>query len=232
MNEPSPSTGQRVLLVEDDRVLARTVEISLRTSGYRVDVAYDATTAISLFAANGPDAVLLDLGLPDADGLEVLSAIRAVGNAPVVVVTARHGDTEAVSALDHGADDFVTKPFSTPELLARLRAVLRRTIVSTDEPAVLTDAFRLDLSAKSASASGQVVRLTPIEWKIVEVLVQSPSRLVTQRELLTKVWGPSWLDDSGYLRVHLGHIRRKLEPSPARPRYFITEPGIGYRFEP
>lgn len=222
----------RILIVDDEPQIRRTLSLSLRAHGYDVDVAEDGTRALLLAAANNPDAVLLDLGLPDIDGVEVLRQLRKHSRVPVVILSVRDQDDHKVQALDAGADDYVTKPFSMPELLARLRAAVRRHQPPPDDPVMKTAHFRLDLNDKVATVAGADVHLTPTEWGLVEILVRNPERLVTQRELLEQVWGPSTPHEPGYLRVHMGHVRRKLEPLASRPRYFVTEPGMGYRFHP
>jgi two-component system KDP operon response regulator KdpE len=177
-----------------------------------------------------PDLIILDLGLPKISGLEVLRTLRTWSDTPVIIVSARNGDPDKIAALDEGADDYLTKPFSIGELMARVRATLRRRVQVDLSPVVTTDDFTIDFARGEVLRDGQPVHLTPLEWKIVSVLVHSDGRLVTQRALLNEVWGPQYVDETGYLRVHMTHIRRKLEPEPARPRYFRTEPGIGYRF--
>ncbi|MGH3910700.1 MAG: winged helix-turn-helix domain-containing protein, partial [Pseudonocardiaceae bacterium] len=178
--------------------------------------------------------VVLDLGLPDLDGTEVIAGLRGWTSVPIIVLSARTDSTDKVEALDAGADDYVTKPFGMDELLARLRAAVRRTgsAAGADEPEIATDAFTVDLAARKVHRAGVEVHLTPTEWGILGLLVRHPGRLVTQRQLLSEVWGPAYLKESHYLRVYLAQLRRKLEPDPSRPRYFVTEPGMGYRFEP
>jgi two-component system KDP operon response regulator KdpE len=176
--------------------------------------------------------ILLDLGLPGMDGQEVIERIRTWSDVPIIVLSVRSAPHDKVAALDAGADDYVTKPFGIDELLARLRVVLRRHGPVSSLPTVRTEHFVLDLAAKHAEVGGEEVRLTPIEWGLVEQLVRTPGRLVGRRELLKAVWGPEYGSETNYLRVHLANLRRKLEPESSRPRYFVTEPGIGYRFEP
>ncbi|GAA1365796.1 response regulator [Streptomyces beijiangensis] len=225
----------RVLVVEDEPQLVRALEINLRARKYVVDAAPDGETALALAAENPPDAVLLDLGLPDMDGLDVLKTLRRWSRAPVLVVSARSTSDEKVAALDAGADDYITKPFSMDELLARLRVATRRTGPGTrpDEGGgiVTTQGFTLDLYAKKARRGGRDVRLTPTEWHLVEVLVRNRGRLVSQRRLLEEVWGPGYRTQSNYLRVYMAQLRRKLEADPSHPRHLITAPGMGYRFE-
>lgn len=223
----------RILIVEDEQQLARALRINLRARTYDVDIAGTAAEALDLAARSNPDLVLLDLSLPDLDGLEVIRGLRGWSDMPVVILSARDAQWDKVDALDAGADDYVTKPFGMDELLARIRATLRRSGSQPSQPVVETSSFRVDLAAKKATGpSGSDVRLTPTEWHVLEVLLRNPGQLVTQRQLLTEVWGPEYEKETQYLRVYLSQLRRKLEPDPSRPRHFVTEPGIGYRFEP
>jgi two-component system KDP operon response regulator KdpE len=194
--------------------------------------ARDGRTALREAAQRHPDIVVLDLGLPDLDGTEVLAGLRPWFTGPVLVLSARADSHDKVDALDAGADDYVTKPFDMGELLARLRALLRRGAAEPEDPVVRTDAFVVDLAAKQVTVDGEVVRLTPTEWALLSELVRAPGRLVSQRHLLAKVWGPAYEKETNYLRVYLAQLRRKLEPDPAHPRYLLTEPGMGYRFTP
>ncbi|MCM2511801.1 response regulator [Streptomyces griseoincarnatus] len=224
----------RVLVVEDDPQLVRALVLNLQARHYGVDAAPDGATALRLAAARQPDVVLLDLGLPDMDGVDVLRGLRGWSRVPILVLSARQASDEKVAALDSGADDYVTKPFSVNELLARLRAAVRRTEVVPAGPAetlVETEDFTLDLLAKRAVRDGRDVRLTPTEWHLLETLVTSPGRLITQKHLLKEVWGVSQSSKTNYLRVYMAQLRRKLERDPSHPRYLITEPGMGYRFE-
>ena len=222
----------RIMVVDDELHIRRALDINLRAHGYQVTLASTGEEALVESAANPPDLVLLDLGLPGTDGLDVIRGLRGWTSIPIIVLSARHGDVSTVAALDAGADDYVTKPFSITELLARLRASLRRHHPTPDEPVVETADFTINLMDRRVTRSGEPVHLTPTEWQIVERLARNPGRLVTQRQLLQDVWGPQYEHETNYLRVHLAAIRRKLEPDPGRPRYFITESGIGYRFEP
>lgn len=222
----------RILVVDDEPQLLRALVTNLTARGYEVAVADDGETALELVAAQPPDLVILDLGLPGISGIEVIEALRGWTELPIVVLSARHGDPDKISALDAGADDYVTKPFSIGELLARVRAALRRSVPADTDPLIVTEDFTIDLGAHSVTRHGEPVHLTPIEWRMVELLVRNPGRLVTQRQLLQTVWGPAYQDETNYLRVHMTHVRRKLEPNPARPRYFRTEPGMGYRYQP
>jgi len=219
-----------VLVVDDEPQLLRGLKVNLTARGYDVDVAADGAAALTAAAARRPDIVILDLGLPDMDGLEVIRGLRAWGSMPIIVLSAREQEPDKVAALDAGADDYVTKPFGMGELLARVRAAERRSAPSEEEAVIETDDFRVDLSAKRITRDGEVVHLTPTEWHLVEILVRNPDKLVGQRQLLQDVWGPRYEQETNYLRVYMAQIRRKLEPDPSRPRYFITEPGMGYRF--
>jgi two-component system KDP operon response regulator KdpE len=235
-NEPTPqpaTAAGHVLVVDDEPSLARALSINLRARGYTVDLAPDGRTALGVVARNHPEVVVLDLGLPDIDGLEVIRGLRGWTNVPIIVLSARHSSQEKVQALDAGADDYVTKPFGMDELLARLRAAVRRAQPGKpDEAVVETASFTVDLAAKKVKRDGQDVRLTPTEWHLLEVLARSPGQLVPQKQLLQEVWGPTYSTETNYLRVYLAGLRRKLEPDPAHPRHLITEPGMGYRFEP
>ena len=223
----------RVLVVDDDRALARALAINLKARGYDVEVATTGADALKAAAATPPDVVILDLGLPDLDGLDVLAGLRGWTSTPVLVLSARQDQAQKVAALDAGADDYVTKPFGMDELLARLRAALRRGSSEPAEVPVITTAdFTVDLSARRVSTAAGEVRLTPTEWHLLEILVRSPGRLVGQRQLLQEVWGPAYETETNYLRVYVAQLRRKLEPDPAHPVHLITEPGMGYRFEP
>ena len=222
----------RVLIVEDDPQLRRAIAINLRARGYEIENAPDGSTALRIAAANVPDLVTLDLGLPDIDGIDIIRGLRAWTDIPIIVLSARDTQADIVDALDAGADDYVTKPFGMNELLARMRAASRRAPTQTDPPIITTDQFTIDLAAKRVSTPHSEVRLTPTEWRLLEVLVRSPGKLLTQRQLLQQVWGPTYETEGNYLRVYIGQLRRKLEDDRANPRHLITEPGIGYRFEP
>ncbi|MFJ9909900.1 response regulator [Streptomyces sp. NPDC101152] len=224
----------RVLVVEDDPQLVRALVINLQARKYGVDAAPDGATALRLAAARQPDVVMLDLGLPDMDGVDVIRALRGWARVPILVLSARQGSEEKVAALDAGADDYITKPFNMNELLARLRAAVRRTEDTPLVPEttlVETGDFSIDLFAKKVVRDGRDVRLTPTEWHLLEILVTNPGRLITQKHLLQEVWGVSQSTKTNYLRVYMAQLRRKLETDPAHPRYLITEPGMGYRFE-
>ncbi|GAA3044619.1 response regulator [Streptomyces roseofulvus] len=226
----------RVLVVEDDAQLARALVINLQARKYSVDAAPDGATALRLVASERPDMILLDLGLPDLDGVDVIKALRGWSRAPVLVLSARSGSEDKVRALDSGADDYMTKPFSMDELLARVRAATRRTEEAPTRPLttgpVTAESFTVDLVAKKVRRQDRDVRLTPTEWHLLEILVCNPGVLISQRRLLTEVWGPSSSTKTNYLRVYMAQLRRKLETDPAHPRHLVTEPGMGYRFEP
>ncbi|MFD3837588.1 response regulator [Streptomyces sp. NPDC058642] len=224
----------RVLVVEDDPQLVRALALNLQARKYGVDAAPDGATALRLAAVRQPDVVLLDLGLPDMDGVDIIKGLRDWSRMPILVLSARQGSDEKVAALDAGADDYITKPFSMNELLARLRAAVRRTedapLVPEMTPVETAD-FSIDLRAKRVVRGGRDVRLTPTEWHLLEILVTSPGRLITQKHLLQEVWGVSQSSKTNYLRVYMAQLRRKLETDPSHPRHLITEPGMGYRFE-
>ncbi|GAA1373043.1 response regulator [Streptomyces beijiangensis] len=228
----------RVLVVEDEPQIVRALVINLKARKYEVDAAPDGATALQLAAARHPDVVVLDLGLPDMDGVEVIRGLRGWTRVPILVLSARHTSDEKVEALDAGADDYVTKPFGMDELLARLRAAVRRAepVGGADGDGenvslVETEGFTVDLAAKKVHREGRDVRLTPTEWHLLEVLVRNTGRLVSQKQLLQEVWGPSYGTETNYLRVYMAQLRRKLETDPSHPRHFVTEPGMGYRFE-
>jgi len=220
----------RILVVDDDPAILRTLVIGLRAHGYEPRTATDGRSAVSLGRTDPPDLVILDLGLPDIPGVEVLRQLRSWSQVPVIVLSARDGSEDKVEALDIGADDYVTKPFGMDELLARARAAVRRSGADQGAEILQTPAFRIDLAAKRVWRGTDEVRLTPTEWGLLQALVTRPGRLVSQRQLLQEVWGPGYATETHYLRVYMGNLRRKLEPEPSRPRYFITEPGMGYRY--
>ena len=225
----------RVLVIDDEPQIVRALVINLKARKYDVDAAHDGATALQLAAARHPDVVVLDLGLPDMDGVEVIRGLRGWTRVPILVLSARHTSDEKVEALDAGADDYVTKPFGMDELLARLRAAVRRAepvgAGDDDVTTVETEEFTVDLAAKKVNRGGKDVRLTPTEWHLLEVLVRNTGRLVSQKQLLQEVWGPSYGTETNYLRVYMAQLRRKLESDPSHPRHFITEAGMGYRFE-
>jgi two-component system KDP operon response regulator KdpE len=227
------SAATRVLVVDDEPQIVRALRINLAARGYHVLTAHDGAAALRAAADGKPDVVVLDLGLPDLDGTEVIAGLRGWSSVPIIVLSARTDSTDKVHALDAGADDYVTKPFGMDELLARLRAAVRRSKAGGDdgEPVIETESFTVDLVAKKVRRDGAEVHLTPTEWGVLEVLVRNRGRLVAQKQLLQDVWGPAYATESHYLRVYLAQLRRKLEREPARPRHLLTEPGMGYRFE-
>ena len=218
----------RVLVVDDEPQIVRGLRVILRNAGYSVEEATTKQEALDAVSVRPPDAIVLDLVLPDGDGVEVAKEIRRWSQVPIVVLSAVGDERRKVEALDAGADDYVTKPFGSEELLARLRAVLRR---RTDdaESAVKVGGLEVDLADRSVRRDGEEIHLTPIEFDLLAQLAEHPGRLVTHRRLLQEVWGPGYEDETHYLRVHFAHVRAKLEPDPSNPRYVITEPGIGYR---
>ena len=227
----------KILVVDDDPQIRRVMKATLVGHGYEVITARTGEEALETLPREMPDLVLLDMNMPGIGGLETCRTISAGSDIPVIVLSVRNSEKDKVAALDAGADDYVTKPFGMNEVLARLRAALRRHQPAPEQATVDTPDFVIDLAAKSITLrsgehKGEHAHLTPTEWAIVETLVRSPGRLITQRQLLQQVWGPQYEHETNYLRVHLAAIRKKLEPQPGRPRYFVTEPGIGYRFEP
>jgi two-component system KDP operon response regulator KdpE len=246
----------RVLVVDDEPQILRALRINLRVRDYEVSVAANGAQALKEAARHPPDVVILDLGLPDLDGVEVIQGLRGWTTAPIIVLSGRADSTDKVDALDAGADDYVTKPFAMDELLARIRAVGRRAAPDGEVPQVRLGELVVDLAAKRVTraagpgpgtpgpgaggpgaggpgqASGTDIRLTPTEWHLLEVLLRHPGKLLSQRQLLAEVWGPGYGDAAGNLRLYMAQLRRKLEPDPARPRWLITEPGMGYRYQP
>ncbi|MBD8023103.1 response regulator [Microbacterium gallinarum] len=219
----------KVLVADDDPQLVRALRITLSAHGYDVIAAPDGAAAIALAAKERPDIVMVDLGMPRLDGMQVIEALRGWTTAPIIVVSGRTGSADKVDALDAGADDFVTKPFQIDELLARLRALSRRAPASDDQPVVSFGDVRVDLSARSVTRDGVLVHLTPTEWQILEVLVRHPGALVTRQALLKEIWGTEQVTDTGYLRLYLSQLRKKLEADPSRPAHLLTESGMGYR---
>jgi two-component system, OmpR family, KDP operon response regulator KdpE len=223
------SDGPRVLVVDDEPQIVRGLRVVLRNAGFQVDSAGTKEEALDALSHRPPDAVLLDLVLPDGSGVDVCRAVREWSHVPIVVVSAVGDEREKVRALDAGADDYVTKPFGSQELAARLRAVLRRVSDTGNAPAIEVGDLVIDLADRRVRRGDDNIHLTPIEFDVLRVLALNRGRLVTHRQLLQEVWGPSYSDETHYLRVHVAHIRRKLELDPSRPRYLITEPGVGYR---
>jgi len=225
-------TGARILVVDDEPGLVHALAINLRAHGWEVTSAPDGAGALDLAASWHPDVILLDLGLPDLTGLDVIAGIRGWSRVPIVVLSARQHGEDKVDALDAGADDYVTKPFAMNELLARLRAAVRRAAPGDATEAVVeAGELTIDLARRRVLRAGEEVRLSPTEWAIVEVLVRNRGRLVGRQQLLQEVWGPAYTTETGYLRVYTAQLRRKLERDPAHPRHIITQPGMGYVFE-
>ena len=226
----------RILIADDDQQILRALRILLAARGNDELTARTGAEALSQAVEHHPDLVMLDLGLPELDGIEVIEALRGWTTVPILVVSGRTGSGDKVDALDAGADDYVTKPFAADELLARIRALTRRQQAVPDEPVIAFGDVTVDLAARQVTRTvgdrTETVRLTPTEWTILEVLLRNPDRLVTRQVLLTQVWGPQYTSDTGYLRLYLAQLRKKLEPEPSRPRYLLTEPGMGYRFSP
>ena len=256
----------RVLVVDDEPQILRALRINLRVREYQVDVAATGTEALEMAARHPPDLVILDLGLPDLDGVEVIEGLRGWTKAPIIVLSGRADSTDKVEALDAGADDYITKPFGVEELLARMRAAVRRTGTAENQPRIRLGDLIVDLAAKrvtrqapvpagggpaggvsggggpagevpaegapAGTASPDDIRLTPTEWHLLEVLLRNPGKLLSRNQLLTEVWGPGYADATGNLRLYMAQLRRKLEPDPTRPRWLITEPGMGYRYQP
>jgi len=255
----------RVLVVDDEPQILRALRINLRVREYQVDVAATGTEALQMAARHPPDLVILDLGLPDLDGVEVIQGLRGWTKAPIIVLSGRADSMDKVEALDAGADDYITKPFGVEELLARMRAAVRRTGTAGDQPRIRLGDLIVDLAAKRVIRQAPVpasrgpasrgpasrgpadggpagaedqpaqsddIHLTPTEWHLLEVLLRNPGKLLSRNQLLTEVWGPGYADATGNLRLYMAQLRRKLEPDPARPRWLITEPGMGYRYQP
>ena len=224
----------RVLVVEDEDGLRRALAINLKAHGYAVEAVPDGTSALRAAATPpAPDLVIVDLGLPDMDGMDVVAGIRGWSPVPIIILSARDSQWDKVDALDTGADDYLTKPFGMDELLARIRAGLRRSSATAAvEPVVETPTLRIDLAARKVARLGEEVRLTPTEWHFLEALLRHSGKLVTGQQLLRDIWGPAYTEETNYLRVYMAQLRRKLEVDPAHPRHLITEPGVGYRFEP
>ncbi|MBD5831638.1 response regulator transcription factor [Janibacter melonis] len=225
----------KILVADDDPQILRALRITLTAKGYDVVTALDGAQAVAAAVDQQPDLVLLDLGMPRLDGVEVIHAIRGWSQAPILVVSGRAGSADKVEALDAGADDYVTKPFAVDELLARVRALTRRVPQAAETPAVRLGEVTVDLAARSVVREGEGgrhhVRLTPTEWQVLEILVRNPGRLVTRQTLLTSIWGSEHVADTGYLRLYVSQLRKKLEPDPAHPRHLLTEAGMGYRLE-
>jgi two-component system KDP operon response regulator KdpE len=220
----------RVLVVDDEKQILRALSTNLRARGYEVDIAATGEDALAIASKNKPDVVILDLGLPGIDGIEVIHGLRGYSDVPILVLSVRENESDKVLALDAGADDFITKPFGMDELIARLRAALRRGVRGEEIPVIDNTDFTIDLVTKKVLKDGVQIKLTPTQWQIVEILVRNSGKLVTQHQLLQDVWGRDYEDETNYLRVFIAQIRSKLEPDPSKPKYFLTEPGMGYRF--
>jgi two-component system KDP operon response regulator KdpE len=220
----------KILIADDDPQILRALRITLSARGYEVVTASDGREALRLAADEHPDIIVLDLGMPGLTGIEVIEGVRGWSAVPILVVSGRSDSLDKVVALDAGADDYVTKPFAADELLARIRALSRRTPTAADEPVVAFGDVVVDLAAHVVTRAGAAVRLTPTEWRLLELLVRNPDRLVTRERLLTEVWGPQYTTDTGYLRLYLAQLRKKLEAEPSKPRHLLTETGMGYRF--
>ncbi len=234
-NGPDPHHGGRVLFVEDEPQLLRAMRITLHAKGYEVRTAVDGGHALSEAAAHPPDIVVLDLGLPDMDGIDVIRGLREWTSVPIIVLSGRTSGQDKIASLDAGADDYITKPFSVAELLARLRAVTRRGGAVRAGPVAEVGNYRVDFDAKSVTSrtgGHEPVHLTPTEWRLLEALLRDPGKLVSSRALVSQVWGKSYADDTSSLRLYINRLRRKLEPDPTRPRHLTTEPGMGYRYQP
>jgi two-component system, OmpR family, KDP operon response regulator KdpE len=223
--------SQRILLVEDEASIRRALELNLEVRGYEVDQAASGESALDHAQRAQPDLIVLDLGLPNMDGIDVIRSLRGWSKTPILVLSARGSESTKVAALDAGADDYITKPFGMDELMARVRAALRRNVPSAETESVVTPDFTLDLAAKHAYTPAGEIKLTATQWRLIEVLVRNHGRLVTHRQLLQEVWGPTALHQTHYLRIFMAQIRQKLEPKPSQPRHFITEAGLGYRFD-
>jgi two-component system KDP operon response regulator KdpE len=221
-----------VLVVDDEPAMLRALRINLRVREYDVATAATGQEALAEARRRPPDAVILDLGLPDVDGIEVIGELRGWSRAPVIVLSGRTGPGDKIAALDAGADDYVTKPFSMEELLARLRAALRRDDAAHPPARVRIGAYEIDLAAHTVRGEAAAVRLTPTQWRLLEVLLCHPGQLVATKRLLTEIWGPGYERSGHYLRFHMSGLRRKLEADPSRPRHLLTEPGMGYRYQP
>ena len=220
--------GPRVLVVDDERQILRALELKLRSAGYTVDTAATAKDALAQAAMRPPEAVILDLLLPDGSGTDVARELRTWSSAPILVLSAVGEEKEKISALDAGADDYVTKPFSGDELLARLRAALRRTAPSGD-PVLEIGELRIDRERRTVTMRGEPVSLTPTEWDLLRLLAENEGKLLTHPAILRAIWGPAYREESNYLHVYVSHLRRKIEPDPARPRYLLNQAGVGYR---
>ena len=221
--------GLRVLVVDDERAIRRYLHAALNAQGYTVYEASSGQEALKMVVAERPDLIILDLGLPDTDGVEVTRQLREWTHIPIIILLVREQETDKISALDAGADDYLTKPFSSGELMARMRAALRHSTQAADEPVFETDNLSVDLTRRTVRVAGQEIALTPTEYDLLRILVQNAGRVLTHHQLLRQVWGTAYENEAHLLRVNMSNLRRKIEPDPTRPRYIITEPGVGYR---
>ncbi|MEO7121624.1 MAG: response regulator transcription factor, partial [Lacisediminihabitans sp.] len=226
----------KILIADDDPQLLRALRVTLSARGYEIITAANGTEAINAAIAHHPDLYMIDLGMPELDGIQVIQGLRGWTQAPILVVSGRAGASDKVEALDAGADDYVTKPFSIDELLARIRALSRRTVQQDSQPLITIANIEIDLSAKTVSRAARLgretVRLTPTEWQVLEMLVRNAGKLVTRQSLLTEIWGTDHVTDTGYLRLYIAQLRKKIELNPSAPQFILTEPGMGYRFSP
>jgi two-component system KDP operon response regulator KdpE len=221
--------GLRVMVVDDERAIRRYLHAALNAQGYTVYEASGGKEALNMVVANRPDLIILDLGLPDMDGVEVTRQLREWTQTPIIILSVREQERDKVDALDAGADDYLTKPFSSGELMARMRAALRRSMQTASEPVFETDNLKVDLTRRQVKVSGEEISLTPTEYDLLRILVQNAGRVLTHRQMLRQVWGNAYEAEAHLLRVNMSNLRRKIEPDPTRPRYIITEPGVGYR---
>jgi two-component system KDP operon response regulator KdpE len=223
--------GLRVLVVDDERAIRRYLHAALNAQGYTVYEASGGKEALNMVVADRPDLIILDLGLPDIDGVEVTRQLREWTQIPIIILSVREQESDKIDALDAGADDYLTKPFSSGELMARMRAALRRTMQTASEPVFETDNLKVDLTRRQVRVRGEEISLTPTEYDLLRILVQNAGRVLTHRQLLRQVWGGVYESEAHLLRVNMSNLRRKIEPDPTRPRYIITEPGVGYRLK-
>lgn len=221
--------GLRVLIVDDEQAIRRYLQVSLNAHGYVVTEASCGMEAIQAAAVDHPDLIILDLGLPDLDGLEVTRRLREWSRVPIIILSVREQERDKIAALDAGADDYLTKPFGTGELMARMRTAIRHTLTQSGEPVYTQDALTVDLAHRQVSVNGQEIALTPTEYDLLRLLAQNAGKVLTHRQLLRQVWGGEYEDETHLLRVNVSNLRRKIEPDPARPHYILTEPGVGYR---
>ncbi len=229
----SASTGAKILIIDDEPQIRRFLKASLGAHDYDVVEAGDGKSAVKACTVESPDLVILDLGLPDIDGLEVISQIREWSQVPIIVLSIRSDESDKVDALDRGANDYVTKPFGMAELMARMRVILRQAAgsESADDPVIRAANLEIDLSKRLVSLNGTPVRLSRKEYNLLRILISHPNKVISHQQILTEVWGPGYVEETQYLRVYIGHLRQKLEADPANPKVFITEPGVGYRFK-